>query len=283
MPALLASLPEAARALSWAVVVVDNYGLDDLPDVIGSDASVTLVRPHGNLGYSGGLNFGLQHVPPSRFTVFLNPDLSLEPGALSELADACATPGVVATVPLVVDEGGAHQRSLRREPSLSRALGEAVLGDHWPGRPHWLSEMIRIPSRYRAGSTIDWATGAALLVRSDMLPVVGDWDAERFFLYSEETDFARRIRQEGGTLWFVPTAVVKHRGAGSGTSPELDALLSINKVRYYRKWHGRLASAAFFGVIVLHNVLRVRRPGSRAALKALFSRRARAALPGGVE
>ena len=282
LPALFASLPEAARELSWAVVVVDNYGLDELQDVIGPDPRVTLVRPQGNLGYSGGLNLGLRHAPQSRFTVFLNPDLSLEPGALSELAQACTAPGVVATVPLVVDEDGARQRSLRREPSLSRAFGEAVLGDHWPGRPAWLSEMIRIPSRYRAGSAVDWATGAAFLVRSDILPAVGAWDAERFFLYSEETDFARRIRQTGGKLWFVPAAVVRHRGAGSGSSSELEALLSFNKVRYYRKWHGALASAAFFGVIVLHNVLRIRRPGSRAALRALFSRRARAALPGGV-
>ena len=280
LPALLASLPDAADGLSWSVVVVDNYGLDNLAGLLGD--TVTLIQPGQNLGYSGGLNLGIRHAPPSRFTVFLNPDLVLEPGALRVLAAACRNDRVAAAVPLVVDDRGEQQRSLRREPTLSRALGEALLGDHWPNRPSWLSEMIRMPPSYRVASAVDWATGAALLVRADTLSVVGDWDADRFFLYSEETDYARRIRATGGMIWFTPHAIVSHRGAGSGSSTALEALLAVNKLRYYRKWHGALPSVLFFVVSIVHNTLRVRRPGARAALAALFSLRARAALPGGV-
>jgi N-acetylglucosaminyl-diphospho-decaprenol L-rhamnosyltransferase len=281
LPALLASLPAAAGPLSWAAVVVDNYGRDHLDRVLEADPRVSLVSAGRNLGYSGGLNLGIRHAPASRFTVFLNPDLVLEPGALAALAAACGGVRVGATVPLVLDDRGTRQHSLRNEPTLSRALGEAMLGDHWPGRPHWLSEMVRMPRRYSAQAATDWATGAALMVRSEVLAQVGAWDARRFFLYSEETDYSRRLREAGHTIAFAPDAVVRHTGAGSGSSVQLEALLVVNKLRYYRKWHPALSVAAFFAVSVIHQLLRVRRPGARAALRALFSRRARAALPGG--
>lgn len=281
LPALLASLPAAAGPLSWCVVIVDNYGQDHLDRVIELDSRVSLISAGDNLGYSGGINLGVRHAPESRFTVFLNPDLVLDPGALAALADACADDTVGASVPLVVDDKGTRQRSLRNEPTLSRALGEAMLGDHWPGRPHWLSEMVRMPLRYSAKATTDWATGAAMMVRSEILTQVGAWDAGRFFLYSEETDYSRRLREAGYAIVFVPDAVVRHRGAGSGSSAQLEALLAVNKLRYYRKWHPALPVAAFFAVSVVHHLLRVRRPGARAALRALLSRRARVALPGG--
>ncbi|WP_120339203.1 glycosyltransferase family 2 protein [Cryobacterium soli] len=278
LPRLLAGVHSAAGDLDWRAVVVDNYGEDQLTT---DDPLVEIVRSGTNLGYSGGLNLALDCAPASRFTAFLNPDLELDPGSLAALTQACTPAGVGAAVPLVLDADGAAQPSLRREPSTLRSLGEAVFGDHWPTRPAYLAEMLRDPESYRSAGPVDWATGAALVVRSEILAAVGDWDAARFFLYSEETDYARRIRGCGYRIEFVPHSVVRHRGAGSGSSAELDALLAVNKVRYYRKWHGRVPSAAFFAVAVAHNLLRLRRPSSRLALRALFSAPTRAMLPGG--
>lgn len=282
LPSLLDSIPQAAGTLTWHVVIVDNYMLDGVDQIFGATPQVSVFSSGENLGYSGGLNAGLAHAPASRFTVFLNADLTLKPDSLVRLVAALSTENVAASVPLLVDEDGRIQPSLRREPAALRALGEAVFGDRWPRRPDWLSEMIRDPGEYRGTATVEWATGAALMVKSDVLAQVGPWDSERFFLYSEETDYFRRIREKGMGISFVPGAVVSHRGGGSGTSPELSALMAVNKVRYFRKWHGAGASTAFFTATVLHSLLRIRRPESPITLKALFSTAARAALPGGI-
>lgn len=295
LPKLLESIPAAAGTLSWHVVVVDNSADTDLAETCGRPERVNFVDAGSNLGYSGGLNLGLQLVSPSRFIVFLNPDLTLQAHALERLVEACtgagigtdteagieADAGAAASVPLVLDASGRPQPSLRREPTTLRSLGEALCGDHWPGRPHWLAEMVRSPEDYARARPVEWATGAALLVRTNVVTRIGPWDSTRFFLYSEETDYARRIRDRGYTIAFAPTAVVHHRGAASGSGPALDALLAVNKVRYFRKWHGLPASALFFAVAVVHNLIRLRRPESRLTLKALFSAPARAALPGG--
>ncbi|GGK71248.1 glycosyltransferase family 2 protein [Ornithinimicrobium pekingense] len=278
---LVRSIDAAADGLSWRATVVDNWpGGDDLSELETLDERVTVVRTGENLGYSGGLNAGVASGSRGRFTVFLNPDLVLRPRSLHALVTELAG-GSAAAVPLMVDEGGRRQDSLRREPTLLTTLGETIFGNGWAGRPQLLSEVVRDPAQYRRRHPVHWATGAALAVRTEVVDTVGPWDAERFFLYSEETDFARRIREGGGQVIFVPEAVVVHREGGSGSTPQLDALLQVNKLRYYRKWHGPVSSGLFLALLTARNVARPHRPGARAAVKALVSRRARAALPGG--
>jgi N-acetylglucosaminyl-diphospho-decaprenol L-rhamnosyltransferase len=276
---LLDSLPPAADGLRLRVVVVDNDSGDDTATVVAARPWVTFVPSGGNLGYAGGINVGRRQVGPARSVAVLNPDLRLEPGSLRRLFDAARLPGAGAAVPRMLDGNGALSPSLRREPTVPRALGDALLGARWPGRPGWLSEMVWARAPYDRPGAVDWATGAALLVTTEADTAVGAWDDERFFLYSEETDYCRRLRQAGFAIRYVPEAVVRHRGGASGSGPALVALNEVNRVRYFRKYHGPLASAAFHTVVVLSEVMRIHRPANRRALRAVLSRRSRSTLP----
>jgi len=277
---LIASIDEAAAGETWHLTIVNNATDAPIPPELAGDPRISIIETGANLGYSGGINRGRAEAPAARKTVVLNPDLTLGRGSLRELAGAIDR-GADAAVPLIRDSAGNRQDSLRREPSLSRALGEAVFGDSWPSRPGPLSETVRDDEAYRREHDIDWATGAALMVRADIADAVGDWDDQRFFMYSEETDYARRLRAAGGRIRFVPSSIVEHAAGGSGSSRDLDALLEVNKLRYYRKWHGPMASAAFALALVVRNAARPHRAGARRALHALLSSTVRASLPGG--
>lgn len=276
---LVAGVPAAVGAHSWHAMVVNNDPSENLTDVIGTHTSVTVVDAGANLGYAGGINLALSVAPPSTWTIFLNPDLSLHPGAITRLVAAAGYRD--AAVPLIRDGLGRLQRSLRREPAILGSLGDAFFGNRWRARPAVLSETVHSPQAYTRVGVIDWATGAALAVPTPVVNTVGPWDETRFFLYSEETDYCRRLRELGSRIRFVPDAVVNHRGGGSGSSDDLHALLEVNRVRYFRKWHRTPATVAFAAVVVLNNGLRCPRYRSRAALKALLSPAARASLPGG--
>jgi GT2 family glycosyltransferase len=284
LPRLLDSVPAAATGLDYEVIIVDNdAGASAVASVVAGRPRVTVVDAGGNLGYSGGLNEGLRHAPPAETALFLNPDLVLGEGSVAVLLTACRQAG--AAVPLVLDASGVRQPSLRREPTVTGALGDALFGDHWPDRPARFSETVREASAYAESRDIDWATGAALMVQTRLILRVGQWDAGRFFMYSEETDYCRRIRESGATVRFCPLAQVRHSGGGSGGSAGLDALLAVNKVRYFRKWHRGsvdqwFSAVAFWTVSVLHAVLRPHNPGARRALGALLSVGARGTLPG---
>lgn len=277
---LLDSLPAAADGLRVRVLVVDNDSADDIAAVVARYPGVHLVPSGGNLGYSGGINVGRRHLGPTRAVLILNPDLRAAPGSIRRLCAALTEPGVGAVVPRMLGEDGHTSPSLRREPSLLRSAADGLLGAKWRNRPAALSEMVWRTDAYDVPANVDWATGAALLIAIEADQRVGAWDEERFFLYSEETDYCRRLREAGYVVRYLPDAVVTHKGAGSGTGPALVALTAVNKVRYYRKYHGRVASAAFRLVVIGTQLLRANRPGQRRALQALLSERRWAELPG---
>jgi GT2 family glycosyltransferase len=278
---LLDCLGPATAGLTTRTVVVDNGSEDGTVQRVRARSGVTCIESGANLGYAGAINLGRQHIGPCSSILVLNPDLVLEPGSVVELFATLRLHGAGVVVPQLLDDRGSLYRSLRREPTILRALGDALFGDHFPRRPGWASEMVRDPARYRTAQQVDWATGAAMLIGFDCDRDVGAWDEDRFFLYSEETDFAARARSAGWTIDFVPTARAHHRQGGSGHSPELVALMAVNRVRYYEKHHGRAPSMAFRAVVALHELLRCADPVHRRSLRAVLRRSRWSALPGG--
>lgn len=278
--ALLDSLPAATCGLRTRCIVVDNDSPDDTLAVVRSQAGVTAIEAGRNLGYAGAINLARARVGPCSSLLILNPDLVLEPGAVMALHRELGQPATGIVVPTLLDNDGVLYPSLRREPSLSRALGEALFGSHWPGRPGWLSETIREPDAYQRSQDVAWAGGAAWLISAACDDAVGDWDDGRFFLYSEETDFARRARRRGYRVRYTPAARVRHEDGGSGRSPALGALMAVNRVRYYEKYHRWPATVLFRAAVMLHYLLRAADPAQRQALRMLMRRSAWQRLPG---
>ena len=276
---LLLSLPSSAPGLSLRVIVVDNASADGTVEAIREFPDVTCVEVGANLGYAGAINIGRAYAAPCSAVLILNPDLTIEPGSVRRLFEAMSDPGTGAVVPLMLDQHGCLYRSVRRDPSILRALGDALFGNHLPGRPGWLSEIVRQENRYGERRSVDWATGAAVLVSAACDDQVGPWD-ERFFLYSEETDYLARVRAAGWRVDFVPDARVCHRERGSGHAPALDRLMAVNRIRYYVKVHPGPSRHLFRGAVVLHELLRARWPVHRDVHAERLTTVLRTSLPG---
>ena len=191
------------------------------------------------------------------------------PGALIAMRARLREPGVGAVVPTLLDTDGTVYRSLRREPTIIATLADSLLGGRFTGRPGWASETCWQHDAYRLPRRIDWATGAALLIDPVADAEVGDWD-ESFFLYSEETDFFRRLRDARYQVWYEPAATILHRRGGSGSDPALTALLAVNRVRYIAKRHGRLYTAGFSAAAATGEALRIWDKGHRFGLRSIL-------------
>ena len=277
----LRALPAALDGIASAeVIVVDNSSADGTPDLVRHLAPwVTVIDAGGNLGYGAGINVGLRHRLGNRGVYVLNPDAVPSPGSVKVLLDAVEThAGAGMTVPRITDSEGTLKFSLRREPTVRRAVGEAVLGGHRAARYPMFGDMIRDPAYYVDGATADWATGAAVFISRPALDAVGLWD-EDFFLYSEETDYALRLRDAGLKLRYVWDAVVSHPGGDMETSPFLWSFLTVNRVILYRRRHGPVAGAFYWSAVVANEAARAAmgRRINQAALKALF--RGRPSIP----
>lgn len=278
-PLLEALQAERDAGLDLEVLVVDNASTDTTAEIVSAFGWVTLRHAGGNLGYAAGINIGSRLIPPGRALLILNPDLVTAPGAVARLLDGLTgPPGAGVAVPRVVDDTGTLDPSLRNEPSIARELIDALAGARASWLPPRWSGVVWDRSAYSRERFADWAVGAALLVSADCRAAVGDWD-ERYFLYSEEVDYLRRVRESGFLVRYEPAAVVRHVSGGSGRSDRLHALLIVNTVRYYRRYHHRFPAAIFAGAAALGQLLRIRRPASRLALRALLSPAVRATLP----
>jgi N-acetylglucosaminyl-diphospho-decaprenol L-rhamnosyltransferase len=278
---LLDALPAAAGSRSLRCLVVDNGSLDGTADIVRARGDARLIAAGVNLGYAGGFNLGRGNAGPCDALLLLNPDLILDGDTVAQLFAALQEPEVGVCVPMLLNGDGTVYHTLRREPSVTRALGDALFGARLSGRPAWLSETVRSPAAYERPGDVDWAGGAAMLISAECDRAVGRWDDERFFLYSEETDFAARARRAGYRVRFVPAARIRHEDGGSGRSPDLAALLAVNRVRYFEKYHGRARARLFRAVVVLQHLLRARDPDSRATLSTIIWRHRWPQLPGG--
>jgi N-acetylglucosaminyl-diphospho-decaprenol L-rhamnosyltransferase len=283
LPGLLASLPRSLEDIgSCELVVVDNASTDDSLEVARAAApGATLVALEENLGYAAGINAGVAAGCSADAVLILNPDVRLGPGSIRALLEALEVPGTGIVVPRMVDGDGTLYHSLRREPTVLRALGEALLGGDRAGRFPLLSEVVRQGERYETAGTFDWATGAVMGISRRCLEAVGPWD-ESFFLYSEETDFALRARDAGFALRYTPAAEVVHLGGDSGVSPALWSLLTRNRVKLYRRRHGPARTALFGAAVALNEALRALagRATHASALRGLLHA-GRRSLPGG--
>lgn len=264
--------------LATRTVVVDNASSDGSAGMVRSDfADVTLIENTANRGFTAANNQAFQALgivltqppgiaqsptpattghaqfPPPTYTLLLNPDTEIVANALAVLVDYLDDhPRAGAVGPMLRNPDGSEQSSRRRFPTLATGLAESTpLAWHWPGNPAARRfHMDDVPSA--EAMPVDWVTGAAILVRSDLLAALGGLD-EGFFMYSEELDLCRRLRDIGYETYFCPEALVVHyEGKSSDQAVGARHLqFSRSRIRYFRKHHGRVAAAVVQSGIVV--------------------------------
>jgi len=271
---LLTSLHDGLKGVRWNLTVSDNGSVDGtVPMLHRRVPAARIIEMGRNAGYAVGINAAVRAASPHSAILVLNPDVRLMPGCVAELLGALR-PGTGLVVPQLVDGQSELIESLRREPTVLRAWGDALLGARRAGRYPVLGEVVTDRRCYENEAVTDWAEGSTLLISTECWHRCAPFD-ESFFLYSEETDFALRARDAGLVTRYVPSARAVHLRGDSGQSPGLWTLLMLNRVRLFRRRNGRIRTAAYWGGLVSREASRavLGTATSRAALRALVNPR----------
>jgi len=247
----LISLTIVPCPLSTEIIVVDNASSDDSVSMVSAEfPGVRLIVNTTNRGYTGGNNDGIA-AAAGRYVLILNPDTQVMSDALSTLvayADAHLDVGLVA--PQLLNPDGSVQSSRRRFPTLATALSESTWLQSVALRGV-LRDYYVLDRADDETQEVDWAVGACLLVRRQVIQQVGVLD-EGFFMYSEEMDWCRRIQQAGWKIVYLPQAqVIHHVGKSSDqVVAQRHIYFQTSKVRYFRKHHGKW-TAGFLRIALL--------------------------------
>lgn len=213
---LLMQCLESIRAHTCAgrisVIVVDNNSTD------GSREAATERFPEfqtfnsgANLGFGRANNLA-RHLVDAPHVLFLNPDAELTSGALDRALECLtAHPDVGALgCRMIAPDGSVHDLGLQWTMSPWTALVELLFVNEHSRRQlgRWLPTIDPHHSAY-----VKKLYGGCLLVRRDVLDAAG-WFDERYFMYGEDADLSRTIRELGWKLFYCADATVLHVGGG---------------------------------------------------------------------
>ena len=221
------------------VIVVDNASADDSVAMAREQfPHVQVIANAENRGFAAACNQGLR-LAKGDFLCLLNPDTELFPGALAALAAFLAAhPEVGVAGPTLLSSDGTYQHAAFRFPTLPMAFI-----DFFPLNHRLLNSRLngRYPFRlYEHPFAMDHPLGACMMVRREACTDVGLLD-ERFFMYCEEIDWCRRIKQADWEIMHVPGARVVHHGGQSTkqTAGRMFVELHRSRFRLFAKHHGR--------------------------------------------
>jgi GT2 family glycosyltransferase len=205
LPACLAAL--AGEGV--AAIVVDNASTDASREIARGHGATVIANPH-NEGYGRANNQGIAACD-TPFALIVNPDLVVEPGAVAALLEAAGRyPDAGLLAPRIVEPSGRlflQPRSLLSPAHLNQAASMAVPeGD----------------------ACLPFLSGACLLARAETFRAVGGFDPE-IFLFYEDDDLCRRMRDAGHALVHVHGAQARH-ARGKSTAPSAAR-------RFNARWH----------------------------------------------
>ena len=219
----------AALPFETEVLVLDNASTDGSAAAAAAHPTTTdLVALEERRGKAENDSALLQRAR-GRYALLLNEDSELLGGATAALHAALeADPRAGAAGAALLRPDGAPQPSAWRFPTPGSALLGAL----------FLHRRLVVQSRGAAVREVDWAQSAALLVRRDAAARVG-WLDPGFFVYSDEVDFCKRLRDAGWRTLYVPAARAHHHEQlSTGSVPARRIVeLSRNRDRYMRKHH----------------------------------------------
>jgi N-acetylglucosaminyl-diphospho-decaprenol L-rhamnosyltransferase len=234
---LLACLDAIERTtpsdLEHEILVLDNASDDGSADAVRAlgNERIRLIVLDRRAGKAEN-DSRLMQEARGEFCLLLNEDSELQPGAVAALVGALQSDrDAAAAGAQLLSEDGREVPCAWRLPSAETALAGAF----------FLHRRVTVESGGSGTRPVGWVQSSAMIVRQEAAEQV-DWLDPAFFVYSDETDFCKRLQDAGWKILYVPAARAVHhdqmaRDAGGAERRIVE--YHRNQDRYLRKHLGR--------------------------------------------
>jgi hypothetical protein len=215
---LLQSIKKFSPTSEFEIILIDNFSgknefhklkkiCEKFPE--NFSARISIFQTKKNRGFAAGVNFGLKKCR-GEFIALLNPDIEiLQLRTFEKLIQFLReNPRAAAVGPRLIFPNGKTQDSFRRFPSISDLAIKRIpfLRKIFAAR---LRKFLLWEIDFSRPVAVDWLVGAFLVFRKKTAEKIGNFD-ERFFLFFEDTDFCRRLREKNWEIFFVPHFSARH-------------------------------------------------------------------------
>lgn len=222
------------------VIVLDNASKDGSAEMIENKHKwVRLIKSKVNTGYSKGNNIAFKKTS-FPYILLLNSDVFLEEDSLTKSLEYFRDhPDFDVLGPKLVYGNGKFQPSAGNLPTpantifwiLGISLIPYIRELTSPFHPNY-------PNFFKSVKQVGWVTGAFFALKKDVYKKVGGFD-ESIFMYMDEVDFCKRIKNLGYKIWYVPDISVVHlHGTSSKKDPSFPIISELKGLKvYFKKYY----------------------------------------------
>ena len=221
----------------FEVFVVDNNSADGTVEMVKKCyPQVKLIVNRENFGFAKANNQAIKQAG-GKYILLLNPDMRVFDDTLSRMIswldrhDEAWAAGCK-----LVDESARIIKQVRCFPTVIDQLAIILKIPHI--FPRVLDKYLRNDFDYYRSASVDSIRGGFFMIRKQAIEKIGMLD-ERFFLWFEEVDYCRRVKEAGGQIWYMPTAECIDLIGQSFKQVNLavkQEYFRDSMLKYFRKW-----------------------------------------------
>lgn len=247
----LNSIERYKPKVSFEVIVVDNDEKKSIEKSLKRKfPRVTYFKAPGNIGYASGNNLGSGKANGD-YLFILNPDTKVLSGSFDYLVrfiESKKRVGIIA--PTLIDRNS-NIYPLQGTKKLTPLRGIIALSffnklfpNNSVSKEYWLKNISK-----EKVHEVDVVPGSAFLIKKKLFEEVGGFD-EKFFLYFEESDLCKRVKETGHRIYMIPQAKIIH--TWGGTTPKSEKINEIfvkSRFYYFKKHYGFLSALLVEGFL----------------------------------
>jgi len=237
------------------IIVVDNSAEhEDITDLVRTRPMTTYIDAGGNVGFGAACNLAAS-AASQPFIAFVNPDADVDVAVLDRLVDEILSDERRSSAgPLLVEaDGSTRSGSGGWLPTPLRAVVHATgLFRVLPDRGIWIGRQTNDVL------DVEWIAGTCLVILTDVFRQLGGF-ASRYFLYQEDMDLGRRLRDRGYRQIVVGDLRVRHIAGTSSAVPDVRRLAwsrASALVDYLAATHGWVTTRLMCAILGLGALLR---------------------------
>jgi len=229
----LKSVYDSIRDIPVRVFVQDNDSRNGVDRISIAFPKVNLTKNIFNIGFGKAVNKCIKQ-GTAPYVLMLNPDTIIKDGFFESILQYIENnPDIGIVGPKVLNTDGSLQGSARAflKPWMAFFGRNSFLTRWFPNNRISRRCILSTGSDGVTPMSVDWVSGACMLVRRKAIDDVGLLD-EQFFMYWEDADWCKRMREKGWKVVYFPkTSIVHHVGCSSSKRP-LRSIIEFHKSSY---------------------------------------------------
>lgn len=239
------SLRKSVTNFEYEIIFIDNNSTDESVSYLEKaekQGVIKLIKSPKNLGFGSANNLAAKNAK-GKYILIMNNDITVEPDLLQKMVDYMdrhTEIGILA--PKLIYHSGQTQDSCRRLTTFQDLIAKRTPLRFIPPFKKKCDNYLMKDFDHNQIQEVDLLVGAFLLMPKKVFDEVGGFD-ERYFLFMEDFDLCRKVRQKGYSIVYFPeaTAIHYHKRLSEGSifgqlTKKVFWIHVVSALKYFWKW-----------------------------------------------